>query len=127
MTTYKRPLVEHLLPAVWDQSYAFGMENPLSPDPDMPKAKPDPKVGGTIYAHLADIRRAWSRAEVPQVERQALLLHYALGWTDAEIGKHGGCGKSTICERRERGVGRLAAFLNGVPFDSDNYEIDTVD
>ena len=127
MITYKRPLVEQLLPAVWDQSYAFGMENPMAPDPDMPKVKPDPKVGGTIYAHLADIRNAWARAEVPQLERQALLLHYALGWTDAEIGRHGGYVKGTIVARRERGVGRLAAFLNGVPYDEDNHEIDSAD
>ena len=127
MTTYKRPLVEQLLPAVWDQSYAFGMENPFAPDPDMPKAKPDPKVGGTIYAHLADIRNAWAKADVPQVERQALLLHYGLGWNTREISLYMNEHKASSARRVERGVGRLAAFLNGVRYDEDDHEIDSAD
>lgn len=113
MSSYNRSLVERLIPAVWDDSYAYGMSDPAAPDPDMPRSEPDPKLGGTIYAHLADIRSAWRGADVPQVERQALLLRYGLDRTVQDIANNQGIGKTTAHERVERGVGRLVAFLNG--------------
>jgi DNA-directed RNA polymerase specialized sigma24 family protein len=113
VSAYNRPLVERLVPAIWDQSFAYGMTDPQAPDPTMPRSKPDPKTGGTIYAHLADIRSAWERAELPQVERQAVLLRYALDWPLEQVGRAQNVDKSTAMRRAERGVGRLVAFLNG--------------
>lgn len=119
MSGYNRELVERLLPAVWDETYAYGMSDPRTPDPDMPRSKPDPKVGGTIFAHLADIRSAWKGADVPQVERQALLLRFGLDWTVRSIGFNQGCDKGTATRRCERGVGRLVAHLNGKTYLGD--------
>lgn len=113
MSGYDRPLVERLLPAVWDKTFAYGMSDPTLPDPEMPRAKPDPKIGGAIFAHLADINIAWARAEVPQVERQALLMRYGLDWTMRDVGFNQGVDKGTASRRCERGVGRLVAFLSG--------------
>ncbi|MYT33320.1 MULTISPECIES: hypothetical protein [unclassified Streptomyces] len=57
MAAYDRRLVEHLLPAVWDQEVAYGIRNPTAPDADMPKAATAPKAASTLFAHLADIRQ----------------------------------------------------------------------
>lgn len=111
--SYSPDLVVQLLPAVWDQTYAFGMANPVAPDPDMPRSKPDPKTGGTIFAHLADIRGAWDRAELPHSERVALLLRHGLGWTDDEIAALDGVTGRAVRYRLERGAERLASHLNG--------------
>lgn len=116
---YNRLLVEQLLPAVWDQEYAYGMRNPTAPDPTMPKGTVDKKAGSSLNAHLADIRQAWKRTEIPQVERQALLLRYGLDWTQDEIARLLGAGRSTISERADRGVGRLTCWLNGVAYEDD--------
>lgn len=113
MSGYNRALVEHLAPAIWDPTYAYGMRNPYQPDDDMPKAKPDPKVGGTIFAHLADMRKAWAEADIPQVERQALILRFGFGWTQRNIGFNQGVSQQAAQQRIDRGVGRLVAFLNG--------------
>jgi DNA-directed RNA polymerase specialized sigma24 family protein len=123
---YDRALVERLLPAVWDKTFAYGMADPSSPDPEMPRAKPDPKVGGTIFAHLADINIAWDRAEVPPDERRALYLRYGLDWTVKEIGFNQDCDKGTASRRCERGVGRLVSYLTGEAFYDDELVSDEV-
>lgn len=113
MSSYNRELVEHLAPAIWDLTYSYGMRSPYQPDDDMPRSKLDPKTGGTLFAHLADMRRAWAHADVPQVERQAMLLRFGLGWTVQAIGDEQGVDKVTAMRRSERAVGRLVAYLNG--------------
>ncbi|MFE6098996.1 hypothetical protein ACFVQ4_03435 [Streptomyces laurentii] len=60
MTAYDRRLVEHLLPAVWDMEAAYGIRSPTAPDADMPTGSIDPRTASTLFAHLADIRRAWA-------------------------------------------------------------------
>lgn len=116
---YDRRLVEQLLPAVWDSEFAYGMRNPTAPDPDMPKATVDKKKGSTLYAHLADIRSGWRKAEIPQVERQALLLLYGFDMTQEEAGRYAGSPHRTVARRAERGIGRITAHLNGVPYSED--------
>lgn len=118
---YDRRLVEQLLPAVWDPEYAYGMRNPQAPDPDMPKGTVDKKKGSALFAHLADIRMAWGRAEVPQVERQALLLAYGLDMGQKEAAKLCGVTQRAISYRCERGVGRITAWLNGEQY-VDGYD-----
>lgn len=119
--SYDRRAVEHLLPAVWSEVAAYGIQRDDLPDPGMPKAKSNPAHSNTLYAMLADIRQAWKRAPVPFPERQALFAVYALGLTHAEAGHLIECGRSTVSERTVRGVGRITAWLNGDVYD-DNYE-----
>jgi DNA-directed RNA polymerase specialized sigma24 family protein len=110
---YNRALVEHLLPAVWDQDAAYGIRNPHAPDHDMPKARPNPKTGNTIAAHLADIRSAWRKAPISPEEQRALFMRFCLDWEYGDIGRHDGVHKSTAQRRCESGVGRITAWLNG--------------
>ncbi|WJN62901.1 DNA binding protein [Streptomyces phage phiScoe23] len=127
--SYNRALVEHLLPAAWDGEAVYGIKNPMQADADMPKGFSNPKTGGMIFAHLADINTARNWMEgggLPLEEAQTLLLRYGLDWTLEEIGEHLGVHKSTIQRRAERGVGKVTAYLNGVPYvdgyDNDNTE-----
>jgi hypothetical protein len=140
VSSYNRPLVERLVPAIWDQAFAYGMTNPQEPtpvyrcqahprivqteegdvystcacvEPSTRRSVPDPKVGGTIFAHLADIRSAWRDADIPQVERQAVLLRYGLDLTTQAVGDLQGVTKKGALLRAERGIGRLVAHLNG--------------
>lgn len=115
MSTYDRPLVEQLLPAVWDSASAYGMQNPAMPDPDMPKAVADPAESNTLFAHLIDIKIGWTWAYIPLDERQTLLLRYAMDLTQAEIGRRLGVSQKTVSERLARGIGRIVAHLNGQP------------
>jgi DNA-directed RNA polymerase specialized sigma24 family protein len=119
--SYDRRAVEHLLPAVWSEVAAYGIQRDDLPDPGMPKAKSNPAHSNTLYAMLADIRQAWKRAPVPFPERQALFTVYALGLTHNEAGRLIDCDRSTVTRRAERGVGRVTAWLNGDTYD-DNYE-----
>ncbi|MEU9126552.1 hypothetical protein AB0D08_00290 [Kitasatospora sp. NPDC048540] len=118
---YNRALVEHLLPAVWDQGAAYGLKNETRPDADMPKGFVDKKKGSPLMAHLSDIRQAWKTAPLTVLERQSLLLRYGLDWTFEEIGKARGVRKQSAQESTERGVGKMAAQLNGVPY-VDGYD-----
>ncbi|MFY1676669.1 hypothetical protein [Streptomyces sp. WMMC905] len=121
MTAYDRRLVEHLLPAVWDQEAAYGIRNPTAPDADMPKGTVDPKAAGILFAHLADIRRGWAGCPLELGERRALFLRYALDWPDALIAARDGVTDRAVRYRVERGVGKLAAWLNGRDY-IDGYE-----
>lgn len=122
MSAYTRELVEQLLPAVWDSSFAYGMANPTAPDPDMPKANLDKAHGNTLCAHLADIRAGWTRANLPLTERRALYLRYGLDWPQKTIARHERAADSTTSERLARGVGRIVDQLNGTGYADDETE-----
>lgn len=116
---YDRRSVEVLVATVWDEVAAFGIQQDNVPDPGMPKSAKNPAHSNTLYAMLADIREAWKRTDIPQVERQALLLHYGLGWTQKDIAFNQEVNQSTALRRIERGVGRLTAWLNGDAYHDD--------
>lgn len=118
---YDRRTVELLLPAVWDEEFAYGMRDQYAPDPDMPKVKSNKAHANTLYAMLADIRRAWDRAPVTMPERRALLLRYGMDWEQTDIAFNQGVTKQAINIRIERGVGRITAWLNGDTY-IDGYE-----
>ncbi|MFD9477969.1 hypothetical protein [Streptomyces nojiriensis] len=121
MSGYDRRLVEHLLPAVWDIETAYGIRNPQAPDADMPKGATDPKAASTLFAHLADIRRGWAAAPLSFGERQALVLRYGADLPDDEAGVLQGVTDRAVRYRLERGVGKLAAWLNGADY-VDSYD-----
>lgn len=111
--TYSPELVERLLPAAWDRTWAWGMQNPSAPDPDMPTAKyTSPKEATTFWCHLIDIRRAWEGAPLKPDERRALLLHFGFEWTQQEIGDHEQVSKKTINKRVKAGLRVLSDYLN---------------
>lgn len=116
---YDRRSVEVLVPTVWDEVAAYGIQQENVPDPSMPRSAKNPAHSNTLYAMLADIREAWKRCDIPQVERQALLLHYGLGWTQKDVAFNQDCNPSTAMRRIERGVGRLTAWLNGDIYHDD--------
>ena len=118
---YNRALVEHLMPAIWDEQAAYGIRNPQAPDADMPKGFVNVKEGGTLLAHLADIRRGWSTAPMTAVERQSLAYRYRWDLTFEEIGKLRGVRKQSVQEAVEKGVGKLTAHLNGEAY-IDGYD-----
>ncbi|MEV5136219.1 hypothetical protein AB0K71_15885 [Streptomyces syringium] len=118
---YDRALVEHLLPAVWGDQSAYGIRNPTAPDADMPKGSVDPKTASLLFAHLADIRRGWATAPLTVGERQALVLRYGADLPDAEAGALQGVTDRAVRYRVERGVGKIAAHLNGCEY-VDGYD-----
>ncbi|PCG86335.1 hypothetical protein CIB93_08835 [Streptomyces sp. WZ.A104] len=113
MSAYDRRLVEHLLPAVWDAEAAYGIRSPTAPDADMPKGSVDKRASDTLFAHLADIRRAWVGCPLDLRERRALFLRYALDWPDDRIAARDGVTGRAVRYRIERGVGKIAAHLSG--------------
>ncbi|MFF4646755.1 hypothetical protein [Streptomyces sp. NPDC001389] len=121
MSGYNRPLVEHLLPAVWDAEAAYGIRHLQAPDSDMPKGTIDKRAAGTLFAHLADIRYAWVTAPLSLGKRQALVLRYGADLHDDEAGSLQGVTGRAARYRCDRGVGKLTAHLNGVEY-VDGYE-----
>ena len=111
--TYSERMVEQLLPSVWDRTYAWGVQNPEVPDPDMPKAKyKSPKEATTFWTHLIDVRMAWERAPLTMYERRAILLHFALGWEQDEIAFNQEVSQSTVSRRITKGVDLMTRWLN---------------
>ncbi|MEU0739286.1 sigma-70 region 4 domain-containing protein [Streptomyces sp. NPDC006134] len=106
---------------MWSPEAAYGIRNPQAPDADMPKGTVDPRSAGTLFAHLADIRRAWALCELSEGERRALFLRYGLDWPDQEIAAEDGVTDRAVRYRLERGVGKLAAWLNGRQY-VDGYD-----
>ncbi|MGP3686272.1 hypothetical protein ACTVZO_16455 [Streptomyces sp. IBSNAI002] len=121
MSGYDRRLVEHLLPAVWDVEAAYGIRNPQAPDADMPRGTVDKKAAGTLFAHLADIRRGWVTAPLSLVERRAVFMRFGLDWDDRRIAAREAVTDRAVRYRLERAVGKLAAHLNGTEY-VDSYD-----
>ena len=111
--SYTESLVEQLIPAVWDQSFAWGLQNPQAPDADMPKAKyKSPKEATTFWTHLIDIRIAWERCPLTMPERRALLLAYGIGMEQSEIAENQSVSQQSISKRIAKGVDKLTEWLN---------------
>src|SRR4051794_9825102 len=83
------------------------------PDPDMPKSRAAKNRGNTLWAHLADIRRAWTGAPLSYGESVALVTCGGLGMSYAEAGRLFDTPRNTMMYRYEGGIGKLVAFLNG--------------
>ncbi|MFJ3775196.1 hypothetical protein ACIPX0_26220 [Streptomyces sp. NPDC090075] len=118
---YNRALVERTLTAVFDPDAAYGMKNETAPDADMPKGFVDKKKGSNFLVHLADVRRGWFTADLTDDERRSVFLRHGLDWQYEEIGDLFAVHKSTAQRRAERGVGKLAAHLNGERY-IDGYD-----
>lgn len=111
---YTRESVETLLPAVWDDTYAYGMpQRDTIPDPDMPKAQVDASRGNNLSAYIADIRMGWKLAPLTLKERRALLLAFGLGWTQREIAYNQDVSQQAIQRRIETAIGKIETRLNG--------------
>ncbi|MGC4928104.1 hypothetical protein [Streptomyces sp. DT117] len=106
---------------MWSPQAAYGIRNPQAPDADMPRGSVDPRTGGTLFAHLADVRWAWARCDLSTEERRSLFLRYGLDWPDPAIAAEDGVTDRAVRYRIERGVGKLAAWLNGAEY-IDGYD-----
>jgi predicted DNA-binding protein (UPF0251 family) len=125
---YNREMVERLLPAVWDEDFAWGMRDPYAPDVDMPKRVVGKKKDSPLFAMLADIKTAWRAADLTRDERAAVFLHAVYDDTQQDIAALLGCHQSTAKRRIERGIGKLTAHLNGEPYiDGYNALVDHED
>lgn len=118
---YNRAIVEKTLTAMWDRDSAYGMKNDLAPDADMPKGHVDKKKGSDFGAHLADVRRAWDAGPLSLVEKQAVFMRYALDQEQEVIAGFQAVTQQAVSYRIERGVGKLAAHLNGERY-IDGYD-----
>lgn len=100
---------------------AYGIRNPTAPDADMPKGTVDKKSAGVLFAHLADIRRGWAAAPLSLHEKRAVFMRFALDWDDRRIAAREAVTDRAIRYRLERGVGKIAAHLNGTDY-IDSYD-----
>lgn len=111
--SYTELLVESLIPAVWDQAFAWGIQNEYAPDVDMPRAKRRcPLEATTFWAHIVDIRIAWEHCPLTMFERRALFLAYGLGMEQAEIAANQEVSQQAISKRLAKGVDKLTGWLN---------------
>lgn len=111
---YTRESVESLLPAVWDETYTYGLpKRDTAPDPDMPKGSANKSHGNTLSAYIADIKTGWEKTALTHKERCALLLAFGFGWTHQEIAFNQNCHKTTITHRIENAIGKIVNRLNG--------------
>lgn len=111
---YTRESVESLLPAVWDEGYAYGLpRQDTAPDPDMPRGSANKAQGNNLSAYIADIKVGWEKAPLTIKERRALILAFGLGWTQRQIAYNQGVSQQAIQQRIYSGVGKIVARLNG--------------
>ncbi|MEU9605486.1 hypothetical protein [Streptomyces sp. NPDC048057] len=118
---YNRAIVERMLAAIFDPDAAYGMKNDQRPDPDMPKGHVDKKKGSDFLVHLADVSTAWRVGPLSLEEKQALYMRYHLDCTQDMIAGFQGVTQRAVSYRCERGVGKLAAHLNGERY-IDGYD-----
>lgn len=111
---YDTDLVKQLVPAIWDDYFAWGMQCETAPDSDMPRGTINKATGNTLAAYIADIRRAWELAPLTLRQRQVLFLLLGQGWGERECGKYFGATRQAVNESLHLGVQHLGDFLNGL-------------
>jgi hypothetical protein len=112
-STYTRELVESLLPAIWDDFYAWGIRIENAPDADMPRCTVNKATGNTLAAHVVDIKTAWSGAPLADHHRRALFTVYGLDWTQREAAAVLEVSQQAVSESARTGVTKIANHLNG--------------
>lgn len=115
---YDADMVKALIPAIWDEEYAYGMRVENAPDHDMPRSAPNLATGNTLAAHIADIKIAWERTPLTLPERRALILGYGMDWRQADVAYNQGVSQQAIQVRLKRGVEKIVKFLNGSEIDA---------
>lgn len=122
---YNADAVKLLLPAVWDESYAYGLpDREDAPDKDMPKAAGHKARANSHWAYIADIKAAWKRTPLTNDERRALVLYFGMGMSQSDAGLIEGVNKSTVNRRLDSAVNKILAFLNGANMTQEETEID---
>ncbi|USH44631.1 DNA binding protein [Streptomyces phage BroPlease] len=121
MGNYQRADVEHVLPYLFDIEAAYGIKAEVYVEDGMPKGYSDPSKGNSVYASLADARRAWRLAELTERERQSIFLRYVFDEAQEVIAAYLGVRRQTVAYYLERGVGKLTAWLNGETY-VDGYD-----
>jgi hypothetical protein len=111
MATYQRRDVERLIPYIWDDSYAYRATNPMAPDPDMPRGQSSPARSGTMWAAVADVKRAWKASRLTTMERQAILCGSGLGWPRKLTAERIGAVPAMVDTAVYEGVGKMVNFL----------------
>ena len=111
---YDRALIERTLPCLWDSVLAaHGVPSPEAPDPDMPRGYKNPAHSGDQWVHVADVRRAWGRAELSKVQRQRVLMRYGLDWTLVDIAEYYDVGHPRVDKSINDAITKIAVELNG--------------
>lgn len=106
--------VAQLLCTLWDETARLDPTY-VPDDPQMPKGPGiDPSQKGDHMVHVADISRAWERANLTLRQKQVLLLRYGMNWNQREAAEHLGLADESGARHLERrGIAALTNFLNG--------------
>jgi len=110
-TVYERREVERLIPYLWEHSYAYRATDPYAPDPDMPRGQANPARSCNMWAGVADVRRAWSQAELTRFERQAIVCEFGLGWERKAASHRLGVLPSMLDTALYEGIAKMLSFL----------------
>ena len=111
---YTVDAVKLLLPAVWDESYCYGLpRRDDAPDPDMPRSAGNKAQGNNLSAYIADIKTGWKEALLTKKERATLLLLYGMGWTQEQVAGNQMVSQQMISTRAEKALNKIVARLNG--------------
>lgn len=110
---YDRDTVEQLLPAIWRETYAYGLDPAeTTPPADMPRGSVNKATSNNLPAYIADIKTAWQRARLTHKERCALLLVYGLGWEQKDAAFNQGINKQGMSARVRRAITKVVDQLN---------------
>lgn len=107
---YPKELVEVLLEAMFN---GWAVRDEHRPDPDMPRAKPNPKTSNTIVAHRIDMERAWAANLLTPWQKTLIYCHYGLGYTKTALAELSGVNRHKVTREIQRGVDTVCAHLNG--------------
>lgn len=117
---YTAEAVKLLLPAVWDESYAYGLpDREDAPGQDMPRAAGNKAKSNAHWAYIADIKTAWDKTPLTTLQRRALLMSFGLGYTDELIATIEGVTRETITIRVGASINKMTAHLNGARIEEE--------
>lgn len=107
---YEKDDVERLLSYMFNGGVAWRPED--VPDPDMPKAKANPALGGTSMAEKIDMERTWKWLRPKLRNPEILFYHFGDGKPVTAIAAFVGMAHQSVSESISYDVERLRNAMN---------------
>lgn len=109
---YTTRAVEALIACVWDEDYLDSGRPPRGADTGV-RTKADPRTIPDWLLAVADVRSAFARAGLSDVEKHCLRHIHHLGYSPGELSEWWGVPAERVQRDAMNGIQQMTSYLNG--------------
>jgi hypothetical protein len=105
---YDTPQIEEHLMCLWEEDYVLRSR----PEQEI-RAKGDPAIGPNLPVVVADIRSAWKRAVISELERSVVVCRGFWGMSLTAIAEHFDEDEADVAAMYDNAIEQIIDYLGG--------------